>query len=260
MVFINSAGMPGGGGSKSHSSARTVGLTPLFHTVDMYKMSHEEAKKWLHDFDWKNPPPNPNVNMMMRMRATFWDVIRKNQVLHDAARKFGMIPLHPPPAQASEHHELLFHLLFTTSPESNVGLFGGDGNMKGAFNWRHWRTVESIFHHHPFARVIVHSNTVQHSEFDVLTEAGYTIQVQKYDLEDMLRNSPAQDFLSKIKSASKGQFWYSHLTDLLRLLVLYKWGGIYMDTDMVVVRPVNSLKNVLGYQSEKGIERCFHGI
>ena len=257
VVFINSAGMPGGGGSKSHSSARTVGLTPLFHTVDMYKMSHEEAKKWLHDFDWKNPPPNPNVNMMMRMRATFWDVIRKNQVLYDAAHKFGMIPLYPPPAQASEHHELLFHLLFTTSPESNVSLFIGNGNMKGAFNWRHWRTVESIFHHHPFARVIVHSNTVQQSEFDVLTEAGYTIQVQKYDLEDMLRNSPAQDFLSKIKSASKGPFWYSHLTDLLRLLLLYKWGGIYMDTDMVVVRLVNSLKNVLGYQGKWGLNGAF---
>ena len=257
VVFINSAGMPGGGGSKSHSSARTVGLTPLFHTVDMYKMSHEEAKKWLHNFNWKNPPPNPNVNMMMRMRATFWDVIRKNEVLHDAARKFGMIPLHPPPAQASEHHELLFHLLFTTSPESNVSRFGGDGNMKGAFNWRHWRTVESIFHHHPFARVIVHSNTVQQSEFDVLTEAGYTIEVQSYNLEDMLRDSPAQDFISKIQSAAQGEFWYSHVTDLLRLLVLYKWGGIYMDTDMVLVQPVNSLRNTLGSEGSSFFNGAF---
>ena len=44
VIFINSAGIPGGGGSQAESSQRTVGLTPLFHTLDLYTMTTEDAK------------------------------------------------------------------------------------------------------------------------------------------------------------------------------------------------------------------------
>ena len=266
VVFINSAGMPGGGGSNSHSSARTVGLTPLFHTVDMYKISHEEAKKWLHDFDWKNPPPNPNVNIMMRMRATFWDVIRKNQVLYDAACKFGTIPLKPPVPNhhhANNNNQLLFHLIFTTSNSSIIKLSKSSifeqlfnwhrETVNGGFNWQHWRTVESIFYHHPFAKVIIHSNTLQQSVFDVLTEVGYNIEVRSYKLEELLENSPAAGMIEKLPEARNGSnsYWYSHETDLLRFLILYKWGGVYRDMDVIVERPFDSLHNVLGWEENE---------
>ena len=235
VIFIQSPKMPGGEGSKTQSSPRTHGLTPMFHTVNLYNMSTAEAQEWLQKFPWDNPPPNPSVGMMMRLRATFWHVIRQNQALYDAAYKFGMVPLQPPTVQALAQvpdDQLLFHLVFTAS----------------TFKWHHWRTVESIFYHHPFANVTIHSNTLQQSEFDVLTEAGYSIKVNEYSLTDMLKGSPAEEFISKLSSATSGPHWQSHQTDLLRLLVLYKWGGIYMDNDMIVVNPLDSLKNVLTWE------------
>jgi len=122
-------------------------------------------------------------------------------------------------------------------------------SMKGFFSWRHWRCIESIFFHHPHARVIIHSNTLLQSEFDVLTEAGYKLEVQSYNLEELVEESPAWKFTEKLQEAKRGQFWYSHRTDLLRYLILFKWGGVYMDTDVIIVRPVDSLRtNVIAYE------------
>jgi len=84
------------------------------------------------------------------------------------------------------------------------------GSMKGFFNWHHWHCIESIFFHHPHARVIIHSNTLLQSEFDVLTEAGYKLEVQGYNLEELVEESPAQKFTEKMQEAKQGQFWYSH--------------------------------------------------
>ena len=55
VIFINSPAMPGGGGTKAKSSSRAVGLTPLFHTVDLYRASMENARDWLNNFSWYNP-------------------------------------------------------------------------------------------------------------------------------------------------------------------------------------------------------------
>ena len=232
VIFINSDAMPGGGGTITARSSRTAGLTPMFHTLDLYSKSMEDARQWLHNFTWHNPPPNPDVGMAMRLKATAWNVIRRNQAFYDAARKFGLLPLSLPAPATND--QLLFHLIFTTSNN---------------FNWRHWRTVESIFFHHPLAKVIVHSNTLSQSEFAVLTEAGYTIEVQQYTLEELLENSPAQTFTRNFRNFEQGKHWFSHQTDLLRYLILYKWGGVYVDTDVIIVRPVVSLPmNVMGWQ------------
>ena len=245
VIFINSPSMPGGGGSQVKSSSRTIGLLPLFHTLDLYTLSTEDAKDWLQNFPWDNPPPNPNIDLMMRLKATAWNVIRQNQALYDSARKFGIIPMSS--ATQSDVNRLIFHLVF-------IKLVQGGGSAHGSLNWRQWRCIESIFHHHPLAEVIVHSNILLQSEFDVLTEAGYSIKVQSYSLVELLENSPAQKFIERLKEIRNGQYWYSHEADLLRLLVLYKWGGVYVDTDVILVKPVDSLKmNTLAWQDPNNI-------
>ena len=246
VIFINSPGMPGGGGSSKESSSRTTGLTPLFHTLDLYKMTMNEAKEWIDNFPWHDIPLNPNVGMMMQLRATAWNVIRQNQALYDAAKKFGIIPMSLPPIQP-ENRRLLFHLIFTTSNKSVVRSFTHKIEQRGHFNWRHMRCVEAIFYHHPTAEVIVHSNTLSQRTFDVLTEVGYSIRVQNYNLTELIIDSPAHDFIEKLEKAKRSTYWYSH--DLLRLLILHKWGGIYLDTDMILVRSLRSLKmNAIGFQ------------
>ena len=45
-------------------------------------------------------------------------------------------------------------------------------------------------------------------------------------------------------------YWYSHVTDFIRLAVLYNEGGVYVDTDVLVLKSFASLgNNVIGLQS-----------
>ncbi len=236
VVFFNSAGMPGGGGSSEVGSARVAGLTPLFHSVDFYEMSTADARAWISKFPWHDPPPNPNPSMMMRLRASAWNVIRQHRSLYDAGRKFGVIPMSPP--ISAQHNTFLFHLVVP----------GGDGD--GTFNWRQWRCVESIFHHHPTSEVVVHSNSLPLDTFDVLTESGYLIRVENYNLVDLLRGSPAEDFIQSLEDAKRIDRWsHSIEAELLCLLVLHKQGGIYLSADVILVRPIDGLlTNSLGWE------------
>ena len=76
----------------SHASR----LTSIFHTLDYLHISNEQVKDWLGSFPCHNILPNPNLSEMMRLRASSWNVIRRNQALQNTARKFGLIPMTPP--------------------------------------------------------------------------------------------------------------------------------------------------------------------
>ena len=246
VIFIS----PGTSGEKPNKEEDSSCLTGLFHTLDLYTVTTDEAKVWIRNFSRHGIPPNPNISMMMQLRISTWNIIRQDQALYDAAKKFGVIPMSLPPVPP-QHRKLLFHLIFTTSNDSMVRLFtkGRNQTQRGYFNWRHMRCVEAIFYHHPTAEVIIHSNTLLQGTFDVLTEAGYSVTVKNYQLAKLLKDSPAHDFVEKLNMAQNMPHWYSHQTDLLRLLVLYKWGGIYLDTDMILVRSLDSLgKNVIGFE------------
>jgi len=37
-----------------------------------------------------------------------------------------------------------------------------------------------------------------------------------------------------------GQFWYSHKTDLYRVWILERFGGVYLDTDVILQKPIKT--------------------
>ena len=43
-----------------------------------------------------------------------------------------------------------------------------------------------------------------------------------------------------------------HKSDLVRLLVLWKHGGIYIDTDVIVTGSFDSVQNTIGIEGELG--------
>jgi lactosylceramide 4-alpha-galactosyltransferase len=225
-----------------------VAMAPLVHMVDMNRATPHQAKKWFRKLSVNISLQNPNPGLLMRLRATMWKVLREDQHIYDTAIRFGVIPMSPPLSMPRKTG-LVFYLVFSTS-EDNIMSMG----QSGQFNWRHWRCVESIFHHHPAAEVKVYSNTLPENTFDVLTEAGYSIQVVRYYLEILLVGTPAEGFIKKLRKARNGPYWYSNVSNLLRMVLLYQYGGIYMDVDIVVVKSVHTLKaNTLGWEAaDKG--------
>lgn len=153
---------------------------------------------------------------------------------------------------------ILFHLVFTTSTDWNIKLVGGS-IVKGAWNWRHQSTLESIFYHHPMSTVLIHSNTLHDSQFEDLRNAGYDVQVRPYNLSLLLLASPAAGLAPRLaQKQDKGPHWYSHQSDILRFLMVYNHGGVYMDTDMILLKNLDTLQdNVVGWATSTNIGSAF---
>ena len=205
VIFINSAKLPGGGGSTNKESDRVGGLLQFFHTVNLYDMSDTEAKETLKNFNWDNPPPNPNIASFMARKATFWNVIRENPVFYDTARRYNLLPISPPLFKGSSE-DLVFHVSFN----DNV-------------NRLSLRSVESVFYHHPSAKVIVHSETAKQEDFIVFTESGFTVDVRSEE--------PIIDLWTE---KSKGL-----------LNEMYNDGGVAMSGNVILLRPLSIQESII---------------
>ena len=244
VIFVEQAeaSLPGGRGG------RTKGISNLFH-----RYFPENSKAWKFNLD--KMPPNPGVHRQDRYRASFWNYIKSRlpQWYVDTAQLFGLVPLRRlgegVPTSAGDVHDL-FHFIYTTPAET--------------LTWRVQRAIEAVFYHHPNAKVIMHSRSlpVKGTRLDVLTETGYNFEVRPYNLNHLLAESMAvakEDkaaFLAVLNARKTGEFWYSHETDLIRLLIMEKYGGVYLDTDVHVVKPFpRSFDNVLAYQNKLTAKR-----
>ena len=80
------------------------------NSLDLYTLSKVQAKEWLSNYRWDDPPLHLNIALLMRLKATAWNIIRKNQDLHDAARKFSLIPMKSGLTDPSYNDDVLTYL------------------------------------------------------------------------------------------------------------------------------------------------------
>ncbi|KAF9162418.1 Beta-1,3-galactosyltransferase 6 [Actinomortierella ambigua] len=108
---------------------------------------------------------------------------------------------------------------------------------------RHYQTIDSLFVQNPNAVLIVLSNTLPAQFFADYTKHGYKIHVLPFSKETLLKRRwffgpRSEEWLKRWDDWEKGgQFFPIHLSDYLRLVVLYKYGGLYMDLDAMWLRP-----------------------
>jgi Glycosyltransferase sugar-binding region containing DXD motif/Alpha 1,4-glycosyltransferase conserved region len=119
------------------------------------------------------------------------------------------------------------------------------------------RCFESIFYFHPDAHVKIHTNekigippdmqTLQ--PLQALMDRGYRIEFVPFNSSDVLQEvvtmkdsivnpSYVATWSSQISDWRHGEHWFAHESDLIRLCAIYLEGGIYIDTDVVLVRPM----------------------
>lgn len=109
------------------------------------------------------------------------------------------------------------------------------------FTDRHWRALEMVWVHEPNAVIIMMSNSLPEDFFHEYTRRGYNIQVVHFNKENLLKwrwffGPGTQDWLQDWEKWEKGKFFYWHLTDYIRCLLLYNYGGTYMDMDALWIR------------------------
>lgn len=126
------------------------------------------------------------------------------------------------------------------------------------FGPREQLCLESVFRTHPSACVVILSRSFDSESGRRLllpfVEKGFRVTAITPDLPFLLRDTPAQRWFTNLRQGKMdpGKINLSqNLSNLLRLAVLYKYGGIYVDTDVILLRSVSSLGNALGAQGEE---------
>ena len=154
----------------------------------------------------------------------------------------------------------LFHFIHTTDEAS--------------FHRRSLRAVESVFFHHPNATVLIHvpddgetiglTSDMTNRPFWQLIDAGYDVTIQRFKVKPLVETALSQEgsevkrrhaekwMNTKILPNLFGKAWPVDISDLVRLLLLYTKGGMYLDTDVIVVNPLSELPDSIGFERPGG--------
>ena len=124
------------------------------------------------------------------------------------------------------------------------------------FGRREFFALESLFKAHPTGCLMILSGSLDsirgYRILKPLVDKGFKVTAVTLDLAFLFKNTPAKAWFKEMKSGNKdpGEIPIAqNLSNLTRLVVLYKYGGVYLDTDFIVLKPFSGLKNLIGAQS-----------
>ncbi|WCJ28493.1 alpha 1 4-glycosyltransferase family protein [Euphorbia peplus] len=116
---------------------------------------------------------------------------------------------------------------------------------------RQQRGLESLLLHHKDACVLILSETIELDFFaNSFVKDGYKVAVAMPNLDELLKDTPASVFADVWSDWRKIKFYSTHYSELVRLAALYKYGGIYLDSDIIVLNSLSSLNNTVGFEGE----------
>lgn len=125
-----------------------------------------------------------------------------------------------------------------------------------SFGSREFLAVETLFKAHPNGCLMILSRTLDsvrgYRILKPLIDRRFKVQAVTPDLSFLFDDTPAETWLNDIKRGNKdpGEIPLAqNLSNLMRLAVLYKYGGVYLDTDFIVLKPLTGLRNSIGAQS-----------
>nr|KYP39850.1 Uncharacterized protein At4g19900 family [Cajanus cajan] len=126
----------------------------------------------------------------------------------------------------------------------------------GSFGARELLSVESLFKVQPKACLVILSRTLDSIHgYRILKPflyGGFKVQAVTPDLPYLFKGTTAESWLNELRKGNKdpGEIsLFQNLSNLMRLAVLYKYGGVYLDTDFIVLKPLTGLRNSIGAQS-----------
>jgi hypothetical protein len=130
---------------------------------------------------------------------------------------------------------------------------------ESTFRGRRLLVLESLFIHHPQATVIMLSSTLNDTAlFLPYRRRGYQIYCINISISRMIKwrwylSSRSKDFLTYWNTS--GTYFYSHISDYMRAISLYLYGGTYMDMDALILRPLPK-QEFIGFDRSGAGDSC----
>ncbi|KAL3839411.1 hypothetical protein ACJIZ3_024002 [Penstemon smallii] len=125
-----------------------------------------------------------------------------------------------------------------------------------SFGEREFFGLESLFQTNPRSCLIILSKSMDSEKgYEILkplVDRGFRVKAITPNLWDLVKDTPGEIWLNDIKNGNKdaGEIPLpQNLSNLMRLAILYKYGGVYLDTDFIVLKDFSSLRNSIGAQS-----------
>ena len=108
------------------------------------------------------------------------------------------------------------------------------------FRGRRLLVIDSIFIHHPQATIFMLSPTLNDTRlFLPYRQRGYRIYAINVSVDRMIKwswflGNQSKDFLEHWNTS--GTYFYSHVSDYMRAISLFRYGGTYMDMDALILQ------------------------
>lgn len=148
------------------------------------------------------------------------------------------------------------------------GFFGNSSSCKvrffmtwigslGLFGERELFALDSLFKTHPHhGCLVIVSNSMDSARGNEILspyrDKGNRVISISPDYDYLFKNNPAQYWHNNLLKGTvdPGEVPFGqNLSNLLRLALLYKFGGVYLDTDIIVLKSFLKLRNVIGAQT-----------
>ncbi|XP_010543222.1 PREDICTED: lactosylceramide 4-alpha-galactosyltransferase [Tarenaya hassleriana] len=178
--------------------------------------------------------PSHNLNITINERFQVIEIFRKNNVPEEFDRRVNNF--------ISDGCEVHFIMTWISPAEF--------------FGRRELLAVESVFKSHPRGCLMILSATMDSPQgFEILKpvlDQGYKVLAVTPDLPFLLKDTDGESWLKEIEAGKRDPGKVSlaqNLSNLLRLAALYRYGGVYLDTDMIVLKSFKGLRNVIGAQT-----------
>lgn len=125
-----------------------------------------------------------------------------------------------------------------------------------SFSLKEFKTIETLFSTHPNGCLLIVSNSMDSAKgLEILkpfSDKGFRVKSISPDLNYLFKNTMAESWYMKLIKGDINVGYVplgQNLSNLLRLCLLYKFGGVYLDTDVFVLKSFSKLRNSIGAQT-----------
>ena len=130
-----------------------------------------------------------------------------------------------PSSSSNSMPPIKFWMVWTKGPENWNWLFNG--------------VIAALLANHPKSTLRMLSTQLPLDFFDCYAKEGYDISVMRYNLTELARGSDSAEKLVASGKIGTSNYKVAHESDVVRLLILREYGGTYIDTDMLFLKPLD---------------------
>ncbi|XP_064316789.1 lactosylceramide 4-alpha-galactosyltransferase-like [Phalacrocorax carbo] len=124
-------------------------------------------------------------------------------------------------------------------------------------------SVESAARAHPGTRVVVLMKGLANGNGSLPNHWGFSllscfpnVEIRPLDLPELFSGTPLAKWYLQAQQRWE-PYYLPVLSDACRIAIMWKFGGIYLDTDFIVLKNLKNLTNVLGTQSKYVLNGAF---